>query len=203
MKKRNTRRKSRKYKSKKHTLWLISKTLQGSHIKFTNFFRSYKQDKVFRILRFLILFNIFSLPLYFFSQLNFSLYPLQQNVASLTTFLLESIGIDVNLQNNLISIYTSDGMFAGFIDRDCVGMKMILGFLALCFATEGNIRKKLKSLLFLPLIYIVNVLRVFLVFFLVYLFGSGSFNLIHGIIFNIITVFTIIIFWIVWIKFVK
>ena len=161
------------------------------------------RSRLLNTLRFLLFFNVLSLPLYFFSRLDFPLYGLQHSVASLTTFLLGVAGFDAHAQNNLISVHTPSGMFAGFIDRECTGAKMMLGFLALCFATQEATRKKLKSLLFLPLIYFANVLRVFSVFLLVCFFGAESFEFVHNVIFNTLAVLVIIAMWIGWMKFVK
>jgi len=162
-----------------------------------------RDERALNLLRFLVLFNLFSLPLYFFSQLNLPLSPLQKHVAGLTGALLELAGIDTEVRGNLVAIRTPSGMFAGVINSECTGAEMMLGFLALCLATKATVRKKLKSLLFLPLIYCVNALRVFFVFFSVCILGYENFWFIHNVVFGAITVFAILTMWITWMKWIR
>jgi len=105
----------------------------------------FRQKNLKKILKFLILFNALSIPLYVMIFLNIQLYPLQDLTAKAVFNILNFFGIESNLDDLFISVPTGNGYFAGIIDWDCTGWKSILVFFALVFATETKIEKKISS----------------------------------------------------------
>ena len=154
----------------------------------------------FQLLRFLIKFNLFAIPLYIILISGFQLDLLKDITAGLSFLLLKATGIDAALSGNLISLPTSS--FAASIDWDCTGCKSMLAFFALVFATDFPIRKKLYGLLFVPLIYIVNLLRIWFMFFFVANFGLAHYDILHSTIWSWGLIAAILIFWLVWMKFI-
>jgi len=161
----------------------------------------FRQKNLKKILKFLILFNALSIPLYVMIFLNIQLYPLQDLTAKAVFNILNFFGIESNLDDLFISVPTGNGYFAGIIDWDCTGWKSILVFFALVFATETKLEKKLYGLLFVPLIYFINILRVSFVFYFISIYGVKYFALVHSFLWSFGMIMIVLIFWIMWIKY--
>jgi len=154
-----------------------------------------------QILKFLIRLNVFLAPIYVLSGASF--YFLQRFVAISVVHVLKLLGIDASLKDLLITVPTFGGYFAGFIDFDCTGWKSMIAFLALVFATPTKEKKKLYGLIFLPLIFIVNVIRVSFVFFFVSVKGADYFHLIHSIGWSFGMISLVLFLWVLWMKWMR
>lgn len=161
-------------------------------------------EKVLKeILIFLFKLNIFLVPLYVFSYIKVNFYPAQSVVATLVSNLLRVMNVNVVKKDLLIVVSSKSGAFAGFIDFDCIGWKSMLAFIALIFATPSSERKKLIGLLFLPLIFFINILRITIVFFIVATYGIEHFSLVHSVGWSFGMIFMVLVLWVVWMKFVR
>lgn len=165
-------------------------------------YHSIRNEKLVRILWFLIKFNIFAIPLYIIMFTGFTIYGLQEFLANIVTILLNSTGIPASLSGINIIIPVVGGFFSAEITWDCVGWKSLLTFLALVFATDFSIRKKLLAMLLLPLIFIINIIRLWFMFFYVYNYGVENYPIIHATIWSWGLIAVILILWILWLKFV-
>lgn len=161
-----------------------------------------KNDKrLFKALRFLILLNLFSLPLYIILFLGLSFVPLQNMTAIGVSKTLDFLGIDNELKGLSISLEGMSTGFMGKIDWDCTGWKSMLAFAALVLATNESRRKKILGLALLPAVYIANILRITFVFAYVAYFGAEYFELIHSFMFSFAMIAFILALWVVWLKY--
>ncbi len=158
-----------------------------------------RYEKHVRILDFLIRLNIYAVPLYVILLLDLSLPGLQRIVADITFFLLDAAGLNPTINDLLISIPIKNGSWGAFINWDCTAWKSMLAFFALVMATEY--KNKLKGLaIFIPLIFAVNIFRIFFMFFYVRTFDIAYYPVVHAIIWSWGMIFVILAFWIIWVK---
>jgi exosortase/archaeosortase family protein len=88
------------------------------------------------------------------------------------------------------------------IGRACTGYRSILALLALIFAVPGIglLRKASAFLKFLPVMVIVNYLRVYSTIVLGILFGDEFFNVVHTFLWREGLIIVIILLWTYWLK---
>lgn len=157
--------------------------------------------KLIKMLRFLLLFNLFAVPLYLFMAFNISIYPMQIFTARVVHSSLLIAGASPEIDGIDITIPSPDGDFTGAINWDCTGWKSILAFMALVFATEEVMRKKIYSLAFLPLIYAVNISRVTYIFLFVSSSGLSGYETLHNFLFGFFMIAVILTFWMAWLMY--
>ncbi len=155
-----------------------------------------------RTLNFLIRLNIFAIPLYIILFLNLQVVELQEIVANITMYFLRAAGFNPSISDLLISIPIRNGFWGAVITWDCTAWKSMLAFFALVMATDHKSRSKWKGLvIFIPLIFIVNLVRIFFMFFYVRTFDLQYYDVVHGIVWSWGLIITILAFWVVWMKF--
>ena len=110
------------------------------------------------VLKFLIKFNFFAIPLYLIIVTGWNFAWLQTTTANITYSLLSLFGFSPTMNNLLITIPIKNGNWAAYISWDCTGWKSILAFFALVMSTDFPTRKKLLGLLFIPIIYLINII---------------------------------------------
>ena len=160
-------------------------------------------EKLAKITRFLIKFNLFSIPLYLII-LTGATWPFLMHLTEGISFsLLRFIGVDATMSNGFVVVPVINGNFAATVSWDSTGWKSILAFFALVFATDAAIRKKLIGLLFIPVIYFVNILRIVFMFFFVNRYDVVYYNLLHATLWSWGLIITIFVLWITWMKYVK
>lgn len=159
--------------------------------------------KLLKILKFLVLFNIFAVPLYIFMAFGVSIYPLQIFTSKVVYSSLYMLGLSPQINGLEIMVPTPDGNFTGSIDWDCTGWKSILAFLALVFATDEILGKKLYSLAFIPIIYAFNIFRVVFVFLFVFSNGLANYEFVHSFFFGYFMIIAILCLWVIWLKYFK
>jgi exosortase/archaeosortase family protein len=181
MKKKNYSRKDKKNKSK------VSK----------------KYQKLLKITKFLIKFNLFSIPLYLIILTGATWPALMRVTEGISFSLLRFIGVDASVSGGFIVVPVINGNFAATVSWDSTGWKSILAFFALVFATEFPLRKKLIGMLFIPVIYFVNILRIVFMFFFVSRYDVAYYNLLHATLWSWGLIITIFVLWAAWMKYVK
>ena len=157
--------------------------------------------KLKKILKFLILFNLFSIPLYLFIIFSINIEPLQVLTASEVNNVLHIAGVPSQLTGTEITVPMQELTFTGSIDWDCTGWKSILAFMALIFATDASLGKKLRGLVFIPVIYCINIFRVSVVFLYVSRYGLSYYEAVHSFLFGAFMIMIILSLWIVWLKY--
>ncbi len=160
-------------------------------------------EKLAKITRFLIKFNLFSIPLYLII-LTGATWPFLMHLTEGISFsLLQFIGVDASVSGDFIVVPVINGNFAASVSWDSTGWKSMLAFFALLFATDAAIRKKLIGLLFIPVIYFVNILRIVFMFFFVSRYDVAYYNLLHATLWSWGLIITIFVLWVAWMKYVK
>jgi exosortase/archaeosortase family protein len=161
-----------------------------------------KQAKQIRTVNFLIRLLVWAIPLYIILLLDLSLPQLQHFIADIVTYMLNLAGMHPVLKDLLISIPIRDGSWGAFINWDCTAWKSLLAFLALVMAVDKGDKKK-GLVLFLPLIFVINILRIFFMFWFVQTYDLAYFGLVHTLIWSWGMIFTILIFWVIWLRYLR
>lgn len=152
------------------------------------------------ILKFFIRLNIFLIPFYIIIILNIQLNVLIDITKNLVLGLMNITGIKYTLLDSIISIPIKDGSWGAQITWDCVGWKSMFLFFALVMATKTNKDKKIKGLLLIPVIYIINIARIWFMFFFVSSFDLAYFSIVHAVIWSFGLVIVVLGLWYFWLS---
>lgn len=130
---------------------------------------------------FLVKLNILAMPLYLITYFGYSVTELQNLWAAGLEQSLRSFGYETALQGNIVGV--KDGATIHQIDLswDSTGWKSLYALAALVFASGvGTLRGKIRFLAFgLPLIALVNFLRVVTTSLFSLKFGFQYFDFVH------------------------
>ncbi|MBI4014394.1 MAG: exosortase/archaeosortase family protein [Candidatus Aenigmarchaeota archaeon] len=130
--------------------------------------------------RFVARLLVFSLPMLLIIATGYEFAPLMNGTHFLALTLLQATNVPVANEGALITVPVEGGTWAAYVSWDSSGWKSLLLFFALVMATEASTKKKLAGLSLLPLVYAVNVARVWFMFFFVHRFGLENYELVHG-----------------------
>ncbi len=147
---------------------------------------------------FLLRLNLFLIPLYVVETLRLEWQPLTALVSSIISALIPGSSVG----NNIITFAVREGSFAMAIDWDCTGWKSMLFFLALVLAVKSDKRSKILGLAFLPAIFAVNILRIWSIAYALSVYGTGSFDMLHSVIWSFGSIAVVLAFWLLWMKIV-
>ena len=165
--------------------------------------RKQPKNKANRTLWFFIRFNLFALPLYAI-MLSGTSVPVFQHLTRALAFMgLQIIGVPASESGGFIVVPVSAGNFAATVSWDSTGWKSMLALLALIFATDFSMGKKLKGLLLLPVIYALNVTRIIFIFYAVHAWGTGYFAALHETLWSLGMIIAVLALWYFWIKRMK
>jgi len=161
----------------------------------------HRKEKQYRILKFLIKFNIFALPLYLLLLTDWQSGWLQSFTADITYNLLQATGIAAERTGNFIAIQLQNGSWGAFINWDCTGWKSFLALFALIMATDFPLKKKAKGLaILLPALFLVNIIRIVFMFHFARGFDLAYFDVVHATIWSWGLIAAILVFWVLWMK---
>ena len=113
------------------------------------------------------------------------LAPLQKAVSAVAGMFGDMTGIYESYFNkNVIFISTGDTNLSMYIDYECSGIIEILAFLALLwfFPLYHTYEKSVLSVVGGFAIFVSNVLRIFVICLIIYMFGESSYFIAHTII---------------------
>lgn len=166
-----------------------------------------------QLLAFLLKLNLFAVPLYAMLLLDLSFAPLQRVIADMTYSLLSAAGYNPAINDLLISVPIKDGSWAAVITWDCTAWKSMLAFFALIMSTNRTTKVqgtssqlKVKALglaIFLPLIFVANLARIFFMFFYVRTFDLAYYQLVHSIVWSWGMILAVLGFWFIWMRRIK
>lgn len=156
--------------------------------------------KLLKVLKFLVKFNLIAIPLYIVILLDWRLVELQQLTASMSYSILQWAGANPTINGYLLSIPINHGTWAAIINWDCTGWKSMLAFFALVMATELPMKRKLYGLVLIPVIYIVNIVRIFFMFFYVRTFDLANYQLVHAVVWSWGLILIIFVLWLFWLR---
>lgn len=149
---------------------------------------------------FIVRFNLYAIPLYMILLTGFHIPAFENAIAGAVSEMLKASDIPATLNENEIRVPMEDRFFNGIIDWDCTGWKSMLAFAALVLATDSSRRKKMKGMLLIPLIVVINLIRVWFMFYYVSTWGLAGFDFVHFWIWSAGMIATVLVLWIVWMK---
>ena len=126
--------------------------------------------------------------------------PLINLTTDLSFGLLDIVGIPAQRIGPMIQIPVENGFFGAFIDWDCTGWKSMFALFALIFATDYPIRKKLYGLLLLPVIYLINLIRITFMSWFISNYDLAYYEIVHATIWSWGMIAAILILWVLWMK---
>ncbi len=160
-----------------------------------------RRQRLYAVLKFIVKFNLLAVPLYIILLLNFEFVELQLVTAQIVESMLHATGVQAVRDGIMISVPVENGWWGARIVWDCIGWKSILFFLALVFATDFPMKKKKWSLLFVPAISIVNIVRIWFMFYYVHAFGLAGYDVLHAVVWSFGLLAAVLVFWLVWLRF--
>ncbi|MEK6887439.1 MAG: exosortase/archaeosortase family protein [Candidatus Aenigmatarchaeota archaeon] len=162
---------------------------------------SQRNEKLLHLLKFFVKFNLFAIPLYIILLSKFEWAWLEQFVVSIVTPILQLLGYNPTVHDLLISIPIKNGSWGAVINWDCTGWKSMLAFFALIMATEFPLRRKLAGMVLIPVIFVINLLRIVFMFFYVRTFDLANYQTVHAVVWSWGLIATIIVLWLLWLRF--
>ena len=166
--------------------------------------------KLLYILTFLVLFNLFALPLYFIEYFNINMYALEYVVTKQVSLFLNIFGVEhslflLSLETKMIPAIKVAGLPVVAIDLSCTAIRSMFAFIGLVFALpKVKIDKKIRAVLWgLPVIYIVNIIRIVTTILVGVKFSVEKLDFIHTLLWREGLILLIIVMWLLWIKYDK
>lgn len=156
--------------------------------------------RLIRALVFLFRFNLFAIPLYLMLLSGFQL-ALLKDITSYTAYgMLKITGIEAEISGSVITVPAEGGFFLASVDWDCTGWKSMLALFALIFATDFPLRRKMAGLVLIPAVYIINLIRIWFMFFFVSNFGVAYYSFVHATIWSLGLMAAVLGLWVLWLK---
>ena len=156
---------------------------------------------LYRILKFIVKFNIFAIPLYLVLFTGWTWPALQKFIADFIFNALNAMGYNPSINDVLISIPIKNGVWAAVISWDCVGWKSMLALFALIMATDFKPKRKALGMLLIPVVFFINLLRILFMFFWVKTFDLAYYQTVHAVIWSWGLILTILVLWFLWMKY--
>ena len=153
---------------------------------------------------FLVRFFVLALPVWIVALTGFESYWLETVVARLVVLVLNLLGYGAVFVAQVSEGIGIPGLvLAGKptgIVWDCVGWKSFFAFIALVIAVpEINWEKRLKALWLLPVLFVVNILRIASVVIVGY-YWPFAFNVAHALLWQWGLVLVVLLLWVVWLR---
>jgi len=161
-----------------------------------------KQRKLWKIVKFFIIFNLLAIPLDIIVYFNYIYIPFQNFVAAVSYSILNLLGYQVDLLMYFIRVVSISGVQIVEVSMDSTAWKSLYALAALVIATPDKKWKgKMKFLLFaLPLIFVINVLRIVTTVALCASYGFQYFDLVHSILWREGLIAVVVILWYLWLR---
>jgi exosortase/archaeosortase family protein len=162
-----------------------------------------QQERMWRVMLFLVRLTLLSVPLYAVLWLNISLVPMQAVIAGQVAWLLGAAGFGVAVNGLFLTVGEAGaGSFTFFIGPDCTGWKSMIAFFALVFATLGiGMRKRLLGLAAgIPLIYLGNLARITVVVLIERGFGLDAAMVFHDLLWQAGLIALVLALWLAWLE---
>lgn len=168
--------------------------------RFTKFWNNDRKE--YRILKFLVKFNLFAVPLYVALILSIQFPQLQVWMAQLTEQMLLETGIAAERSGTYITIPIAGGSWGAFINWECTAWKSFLAAFALIMATDFAMNKKVRGLaVIIPALFVVNLVRILFMFHFVHSYDLMFYQLVHTVIWSWGLILAILAMWTGWVRF--
>lgn len=161
-----------------------------------------QRKKLIEVIKFLLIFNILAIPMYTVLYYSITYEPLQNLIAFITTKFLQSVGIDALQQNFLITLLANNQLLKIEISFDSTGWKTLYALFALTIATpKRKMKGKMKFLAVgLPLLFALNLLRIFTTILIAADFGFQYFDVVHLFLWREGLIAAVLIVWYMWLR---
>jgi exosortase/archaeosortase family protein len=148
---------------------------------------------------FLLKFNLLLIPFYAIIYFDLSVHPFQVTFTNFIATILRFLNYQVRTSEFYLFI-GRDG-YPIEISMDCLGWKGVYSLFALVFATSGKTRDKLRFLaVWMPVIFVINILRVLFTLIFGLNFGMQYIEFIHAFLWQEVMVAALIVIFYIWLK---
>jgi exosortase/archaeosortase family protein len=171
--------------------------------------RKILRRKLWAVAVFLIKFNLLAIPMYLVLWLNLSYPPLQVFLTDLVCRSLNFLGYGAALVGSQTStvplIFISDQLPKIQISWDSTGWKTLYALAALTIATPyATMKRKAKFLAAgLPLLFVLNFLRILTTISVAVNYGFQYFEVVHTLLWREGLIFAVVLLWYLWLRGIK
>lgn len=160
------------------------------------------RKRLIEVLKFIIIFNLLAIPMYIVLYYNLSFEPLKNFLALLTTKTLSLFGIDAVQQDSFVNLLANNQLLKIEISFDSTGWKTLYALFALTLATpKRRIEEKLKFLIWgLPLLFVVNFLRIVTTILVAVFYGFQYFEVVHIFLWREGLIAAVVLLWYLWLR---
>lgn len=158
------------------------------------------RKKLTEIAKFLIIFNILSIPMYLVLFYGLSFAPLQNFLAFLSVKTLNAFGIDAIQENSFVNLLANNQLLRIEISFDSTGWKTMYALFALVVATPKR-KPKGKGIFLLwgiPLLFVLNFLRIITTILVAVYFGFQYFDVVHLLLWREGLIAAVLALWYLW-----
>ena len=167
--------------------------------------------KLLVIMKFVLLLNLISLPLYIANYTIDDFGELQVAIAEICNRLLNAVGYETVTQGNVILTVADNSLLRFSISRDSTGWKSVYALVALVMASPIVLNKKIRFVLLpkqkliflsmtLPIIFIANIFRVATTIGISISYGFSYFGLVHDLLWSVGMIGVVLGIWLIWIR---
>lgn len=158
-----------------------------------------KKEIVKNVVLFLLKFNLLLIPFYAIIYFDLSVHSLQVAFANFIVTILRFLNYQVRTSEFYLFIGREE--FPIEISMDCLGWKGVYSLFALVFATSGKIKDKLRFLVvWMPVIFVINILRVLFTLIFGLNFGMQYIEFIHTFLWQEVMIAALIVIFYIWLK---
>jgi len=164
--------------------------------------KSLRRKKLIEVAKFIIIFNLLSIPMYAVLYFNLSLDPLREFLAFLTTKFLNVLSIDALQENSFVNILANNQLLKIDISFDSTGWKTLYALFALTVATpKRKMKGKAKFLAIgLPALFIINFLRIATTILVAVNYGFKYFEVVHIFLWREGLIAAVVLIWYLWLR---
>ncbi|MCW1301349.1 MAG: exosortase/archaeosortase family protein [Candidatus Nanoarchaeia archaeon] len=170
----------------------------------------FDEKKIKGAIIFCLKFACFSIPIHVVKWLGINLWFLQYPITSVLAMLLPIFGIHFEVFHTLSpeslgeipAIYVKELNYSFAIDNSCTGYISILALCGLVISTPSNEwRRKLKFLsLSIPLLYGINVVRIFITILILTQIGVKYVDVVHSILWREFLLSIVVVLWVIYLR---
>jgi exosortase/archaeosortase family protein len=160
------------------------------------------RKNLIEIVSFIIKLNILAIPLWFLIYIDFSLPFVQTFLAHAVQKTLIALGTQASVEGFSITVASGLKFMIVEINMDCTGWKSLYALTALTIATPFfNAKNKTKFLIIaLPILFIINFLRIAMTIEIGVLFGLERMMVVHTLLWREGLIAIVIIMWYLWMR---
>jgi len=160
------------------------------------------RKRLIEVLKFIVIFNLLAIPMYVVLYYNLSFEPLKNFLAFLTTKTLNVFGIDAVQQYSFVNLLANNQLLKIEISFDSTGWKTLYALFALTLATPKRRNdEKMKFLIWgLPLLFVVNFLRIVTTILVAVFYGFQYFEVVHIFLWREGLIVAVVLLWYLWLR---